>query len=1309
MMTKKQRKRITVKKLGAVLLGIILGASLVPAAALAVERTGSEYSAVEQTEAAAAEKETLNGRDSLEEAVASRETWAEEAADSFETGAEQSEEAPGDGTDAAADPFETGAEQTAETPGDGTDAAADSFETGAEQAAETPGDGTDAAADSSGDQEQAGKEAGENQETGNAGTEGTEAENGIPVRDDSLNGTGNPAQDTAIDGENSESVSTLPGYAGENDNQDGQANDTLAEAVDPSTLQAGDSIILVNSANARAVSIEQSGRRLASVPAASIELDEIKVLTEIPSGAAVFVIEEGGGGSILLKTDAGYLTSAATGNGLSYVSTANDYSQWEIRDGTFLYAKNVINNSYKNYYLEFYSNGFTTYGKTKNSDIGAFSFDFFRLKDDSGPPSTPAEKNNYHLPVFETSDVHGFLADTSTENYQYRLAYISDKVRDVRGWGDAYDKSLAVLLDGGDIYQGNIISNLVKGESLSAAYEAMDYDAVTIGNHDFDWYIESTVDPDATMTDYTLDGQTFVNDVPVVIANLRKNGENVGFADDYIILEKTATDKDGEQISVRIAVIGFAEDYAKSIMENKFSGEGFSIQEDYDLANQLAAELEESGKCDASILLCHLAADEAARRLGENTAVDLVLGGHTHLNKCGVNDWGLHYLQPANNSTAYAYAELVFETDEQGVPTLTAVKSTRTVDVLGDVEKLKKDPANEQELDEKIVELTDLFLEKIQGMLNEKIGYITTSATKTALPESGGRSSTMGNWMASMCTRALDADVCFMNGGAIRTAFVVDEETPERDIHLSDIYTIFPFENVLYEYEITYEELMELLDYAMTGNGSILLSRVVGIDCYFYDNTVNAVLKDGKLIYQAGEWMDGWKDKKLRVVVSEYIATTNRTDGDRSNPFCAWAETDRLLSKDHLDSDSAIEVLCMEAAENDGHLTIDPEPHFINKVYVEGDHQLEYTAAVPAACEEEGRREYWTCGVCGRLFADQDGTQQIEKEDLIVTATGHDWLPPTYEWNSENTEVTAMRVCKNDSSHCESETVKVTSEITIEPTSAEEGKRTYTSETFLNPAFAQQTKTERIPADDTDDPPEEDPSGEDDPAGEDEDPGKEEDPSGKEEDPAKEENPSGENDPSGKEEDSSGEQENPDKGTVTYRVADGDGSTWTKGGSRSAVFVFKRSRDDAETFSHFTGLLMDGKTVPESGFKAAAGSLIITLAPEYLETLSTGKHILTACFEDGNDPTAKFTILAAEKDEKEENSGDKNKIDSSEKTVSKKENRTVSNNERRSASNTSPKTGDENRTGLWLMIMMFSVLGAALVVALHKRQDNKRS
>ena len=153
---------------------------------------------------------------------------------------------------------------------------------------------------------------------------------------------------------------------------------------------------------------------------------------------------------------------------------------------------------------------------------------------------------------------------------------------------------------------------------------------------------------------------------------------------------------------------------------------------------------------------------------------------------------------------------------------------------------------------------------------------------------------------------------------------------------------------------------------------------------------------------------------------------------------------------------------------------------------------------------------------------------------------------------------------------------------------------------------------------------------------------------------------------------------------------------------KTVSLVFKRSRDDGETFSHFDGLLLDGKTVPETGFEAAAGSLIIRLALKYLEKLSTGEHILTARFDDGNDPTAKFTILAAVKDQKEENSGRKNKGDSSQEISSEKKSTTVLENVRESTSITSPKTGDENRTGLWLTIMMFSVLGAVLVVAFRK-------
>ena len=116
------------------------------------------------------------------------------------------------------------------------------------------------------------------------------------------------------------------------------------------------------------------------------------------------------------------------------------------------------------------------------------------------------KKSLYFLPVFYTSDTHGYLADTSGDDILYLLTYISDKVKDVRGHGADARKDRAVLLDGGDIYQGNTMSNLLQGQPLSAAYQIMEYDAVTIGNHEFDWDIENTVDSDGTMMDSHLEG-----------------------------------------------------------------------------------------------------------------------------------------------------------------------------------------------------------------------------------------------------------------------------------------------------------------------------------------------------------------------------------------------------------------------------------------------------------------------------------------------------------------------------------------------------------------------------------------------------------------------------------------------------------------------------------------------------------------------------------------------------------------------------------------------------------------------------------
>ena len=84
-------------------------------------------------------------------------------------------------------------------------------------------------------------------------------------------------------------------------------------------------------------------------------------------------------------------------------------------------------------------------------------------------------------------------------------------------------------------------------------------------------------------------------------------------------------------------------------------------------------------------------------------------------------------------------------------------------------------------------------------------------------------------------------------------------------------------------------------------------------------------------------------------------------------------------------------------------------------------HTLTKVEAVPATCEEDGVAEYWTCEVCGKLFADEAGENEIE-EPAAIEATGHEWdegvvtVEPTLVSKGEMTYT-----CKHDPSHTRTE------------------------------------------------------------------------------------------------------------------------------------------------------------------------------------------------------------------------------------------------------------------------------------------------
>ena len=78
-----------------------------------------------------------------------------------------------------------------------------------------------------------------------------------------------------------------------------------------------------------------------------------------------------------------------------------------------------------------------------------------------------------------------------------------------------------------------------------------------------------------------------------------------------------------------------------------------------------------------------------------------------------------------------------------------------------------------------------------------------------------------------------------------------------------------------------------------------------------------------------------------------------------------------------------------------------------------------------------------------------------------IPALGHDYSTPDYKWNG--TECTAHRVCANDASHEESETVTAAVNVTRNGSCELDELSTYTA-TFKNKAFAKQTKQDVVTA-----------------------------------------------------------------------------------------------------------------------------------------------------------------------------------------------------------------------------------------------------
>ena len=183
-----------------------------------------------------------------------------------------------------------------------------------------------------------------------------------------------------------------------------------------------------------------------------------------------------------------------------------------------------------------------------------------------------------------------------------RAAFV-DSVRKAVG-GDK-----VLLLHAGDFDQGTSYYSQMHGRLEVKMINALQYDALTLGNHEFDDGIED-------LTERMRDVKC-----PVVCANLDLSSFELGqYVKPWCIVNKGG---------MKIGIIGLEADISTCV--SKTVSSRIPQLDPVDETNKWAKYLREEEKCDMVILLSHQGYEpEDQENAAKIKGVDLVVGGHSH-------------------------------------------------------------------------------------------------------------------------------------------------------------------------------------------------------------------------------------------------------------------------------------------------------------------------------------------------------------------------------------------------------------------------------------------------------------------------------------------------------------------------------------------------------------------------------------------------------------------------------------------------------------------------------------------------------
>jgi len=408
-----------------------------------------------------------------------------------------------------------------------------------------------------------------------------------------------------------------------------------------------------------------------------------------------------------------------------------------------------------------------------------------------GPPIVPVGKP-FNITILHTNDIHGRLENViKGDNGIARIATLVEEIREQA----ALEGRFVLLLDAGDATHGTLLANYFEGEPVIDVMNAMGYDAMEIGNHDFN-YGQAGLAERAAQADF-----------PLLCANVVETATGMvpSYLKPYVIKEVGGR---------RIAIFGLITPETPWVTHPK-NVVGLTFLDPIETAKQLVPKLRP--KADVIIALTHIGYP-MDRDLAENVeGISVIVGGHSHTKIVTPENIGDTIIVQA-----WEYGKVLGRLDltlsVQSLPDAhdqrwhrwhrSAVTSFSGW-LIPNTTSIPRDPAVQGIIDNYLA-ILGTEMSKVVGRTLVDLDGRRWSAPTPGLQGIRREEKNVGNLVADMMRWASEgeAQIAFNNGGGIRWHKLF----PAGDITYKDVYELLPFTNTLVMMDLTGSQIRQALE-----------------------------------------------------------------------------------------------------------------------------------------------------------------------------------------------------------------------------------------------------------------------------------------------------------------------------------------------------------------------------------------------------------------------------------------------------------------------------------------------------------------